>query len=375
MENRVKSIFGSYAEQLQVLVNTNLDAFKVPVWKKFFTLGNPQMGLTYATAVGKSRIEAAASVVEHGSEAPLRSRAAADRYTGEVAAIKVKRKMDEQEYRNYLTMQAVSTNDEAKKQQIIRLIWDDVSYVVNSVNARIDYMVGQALSTGKVKLDITTNPDGIVPGEIDLLVTNKYKAKDVGGFGTGASNRAWSDTNAAIALPLTDIRYVVRNYWKKHGIVFGKILMTPEMLWVLLNNKQVQEHLKGSLGTVAGQDALFSQANLNAYLAAQGLPVIELFDAKGAVEKDGKIVPVDLWADSKYVTFIPAGDVGVIHNAVPIEQIAPVAGVQYASTDNILVSKWSQTEPFGEFTRGEISAFPGLEVADQMLIVDTSVAN
>ena len=373
MENRVKSIFGSYAEQLQVLVNTNLDAFKVPVWKKFFTLGNPQMGLTYATAVGKSRIEAAASVVEHGSEAPLRSRAAADRYTGEVAAIKVKRKMDEQEYRNYLTMQAVSTNDEAKKQQIIRLIWDDVSYVVNSVNARIDYMVGQALSTGKVKLDIDTNPDGIVPGEIDLLVSHNQTGKAA--FAVNSANMAWSDANAATALPLTNIRYAVRNHWKKYGTVFAKILMTPEMLWVLLNNKQVQEHLKGSLGIVAGQDALFSQANLNAYLAAQGLPVIELFDAKGAVEKDGKIVPVDLWADSKYVTFVPAGDVGVIHNAVPIEQIAPVAGVQYASTDNILVSKWSQTEPFGEFTRGEISAFPGLEVADQMLIVDTSVAN
>lgn len=373
MENRVKSIFGSYAEQLQVLVNTNLDAFKVPVWKKFFTLGNPQMGLTYATAVGKSRIEAAASVVEHGSEAPLRSRATADRYTGEVAAIKVKRKMDEQEYRNYLTMQAVSTNDEAKKQQIIRLIWDDVSYVVNSVNARIDYMVGQALSTGKVKLDIDTNPDGIVPGEIDLLVTHNYLSGNAAAFNHGNNNRLWIDAAKATALPLTDIQYITQYYWKTYGTVFGKILMTPEKLWILLNNEQVQAHLKGSLGIVAGQDALFSQANLNAYLTAQGLPVIELFDAKGAVEKDGKIVPVDLWANSKYVTFIPAGDVGVIHNAVPIEQIAPVAGVQYASTDNILVSKWSQTEPFGEFTRGEISAFPGLEVADQMCIIDTEV--
>jgi len=370
MENRVKSIFGAYAEQLQVLVNTNLDAFKSPVWQKYFSMGTPQVGLTYATAIGTSRIEGAASVVAHGSEAPLRSRAGLQRLSGEIAAMKVKRKMDEQEYRNWLTIQAMNVSDEAKKQQIIKLIWEDVKYVVDSVNDRVDYMVGQALSTGKVSLNTTTNPDGIIPGDIDLLVTYKYPTNTA--FATASTaNRVWTDTYAATATPLTDIRYLVRTFWSSYGIKFDKIIMSPEKLWILLNNTQVQNHLKGSGGIVSGQDALFSMNNLNAYLAAQSLPTIELFDKKVGIESSGSITTYDPWNDKKYVAFVPAGQLGVIHNALSIEQISPVTGVDYALNNNVLVSKWSQTEPFGEYTRGELAAFPGLEVASQMCIVNT----
>jgi hypothetical protein len=369
MDNRVKSIFGAYAEQLQVLVNTNLDAFKQPLWSKYFSLGLPQMGLTYATAIGTSRIEAAASVVAHGSEAPLRSRAGLEKLSGEIASIKVKRKMDEQEYRNYLTMQAINTNDDAKKKQIIKLIWEDVKYVVDSVNSRIDYMVGQALSTGKISLNTTTNPDGIIPGDIDLLVSYKYQFEEA--FGTSTANRVWTDDNKANATPLTDIQYITREFYKNYGIVFEKILMSPEKLWILLNNTQVQNHLKGTARIVTGQDALFSLSNLNGYLEAKRLPIIELVDARVAVEKSGVLTTVDPWNDKKYVAFVPGGQLGVLHNSVAIEQISPVSGVDYASNNNILVSKWSQTEPFGEFTRGEIAAFPGLEASSQMCIVNT----
>jgi hypothetical protein len=369
MDNRVRSIFGSYAEQLQVLVDTNLDAFKQPLFPRYFSMGTPQMGLTYATAIGKSRIEAAASVVAHGSEAPLRSRAGLEKLSGEVAAIKVKRKMDEQEYRNWLTIQAMNVSDEAKKQQIINLIWEDVKFVTDSVNARIDYMVGQALSKGVISLNTTTNPDGVVPGDIDLLVSYKQATNDAFDHGNTA-NRLWTDALKATATPITDIQNLTRKFWG-NGIKFGKILMSPEKLWILLNNEQVQNHLKGSAGIVTGQDALFSLNGLNAYLRAQELPVIELIDIRVATEKDGKLTTVNPWADKKYITFVPDGDLGIIHNSLSIEQISPVQGVDYATANNVLVSKWSQTEPFGEYTRGEIAAFPGLEVASQMCIVNT----
>lgn len=372
MENRMNSIFGKYAEQIQVFIDTNLDAFKTPIWRKYFRLGLPQMNLTYATVLGNRGIEAAASITTHGEEAPLRGRPGLEELTGKVAAIKVKRKMDESQYRDYMQLSTV-LSDNAKFNLIRDLIWNDTKYVVDSVNSRIDLMVGQALSLGKIVIDATTNPDGINPGNIDLGV--KFKETAVTVFGTSNANRAWTDANPTTAKPLTDIRKVARDFYKAYGIVFEKIIMTPEMLWILLDNKQVQDHLKGSFGIVSGQDATFSFENLNAYLSAQGLPYIDLFDAKTVIEKDGKLVPIDTWNDKKYVTFVPAGDLGVIHNALSVEQISPVAGVNYGVADNILVSKWSQTEPFGEFTRGELAAFPGLEAANEMLIVDTATAN
>jgi hypothetical protein len=370
MENRVKSIFGVYAEQLQVLVDTNLDAFKKPLFPRFFSMGIPTNTLSYATAIGRSRIEAAASVVAHGSEAPLRSRAGLEKLSGEVAAIKVKRKMEESEYRNWLTLQAMNVSDEAKKQQIIKLIWDDIAYVTDSVNARIDYMVAQALSKGIVDLSVTTNPDGIVPGEIDLLV-NKKLAVDVAFGGSTGSTRTWTDANKSTATILTDIQYITRKALDEYGISLGKILMTSEKLYIILNNAQIQNHLKGAAGIVTGQDALFSRNNLNGLLSYLSLPTIELIDLRVGVESNGSITVVNPWPDKKYVSFVPAGQLGVIHNALALEQFNPVKTVDYATANNVLISKWAQTEPFGEFTRGEIAAFPGLEAADQMFLVNT----
>lgn len=366
--SQIKSVFGAYAEQLQVVVDTNLEAFETPAYPRFLDMGLPQMGLTYATAVGKSRIEGAASVVAHGSESPLRSRPTLDKYTGEVAAIKVKRKMKEDDYRNWLTIQGMNVSDEAKLNMIIRLIWEDVKMVTNSVNSRIDYMLGQALSTGVISLNTTTNPDGVVPGDIDLLVSNKMAADEA--LGTDAANRLWTDALKATATPITDIQYLTRLAWKTYGVRLGKMIMTPEKFWILQNNTQVQNYLKATFGIQSGNFQP-SLANINGFLASQSLPIIELFDVRTAVEKSGVITAVDAWNDKKYVAFVPDGKLGVLHNALAIEQISPVANVSYALANNILISKWSQTEPFGEFTRGEIAAFPGLEVAESMFIVNT----
>lgn len=366
--SRVTSLFGRWTQELQFLVDTNLEALKQPFFPRYFRMGTPKNSLTYATAIGTSRIEAAASVVEHGSEAPLRSRAGLELLHGKIASIKVKRKMDEQEYREWLAMQNLSTLDDNAKNQAIQLIWDDIKYVADSVSSRLDIMAAQALSKGIISVNTTTNPDGVVHGDIDLLVTNKI-ASDAFTNSTSA-NRVWTLDKKASATPIADIQYLTRKAWMDNGVMFGRILMTPEKFWILQACTEVQNLLKGFNGITNGEFSP-SLGNINAYLAANDLPIIELVNVRAKIESDGKLTTLDPWADKKYITFVPDGDLGIIHNAFAIEQIAPVPNVDYATVNNTLVSKWSQTEPFGEFTRGEIAAFPGLEAADQMYIVNT----
>lgn len=363
MEYRVKSIFGSYAEQLQVFVDTNLEKFKAPFFSKYFAMGTPQMGLTYATAIGRARIEAAAAVVAHGSEAPLLSRAGLEKLSGEVAAIKIKRKMDEQEYRNWMVFQAMNVSDAAKRDQIISLIWGDVKAVTESVSSRLDIMAAQALSTGSIKLNITTNKTGIIPGTIDLLVTHKIASNDAFAHASTA-NRLWTAALFASCTPITDIVYFTQNYWQTYGMMFERILMTPDKWWIIQKATEV----------ITVFDGTPTLDNFNSFMQANQLPIIELVNVKANVESDGVASAATTWEDKKYITFVPAGNLGVIHNALSIEQISPVAGVNYAVANNMLISKWSQTEPFGEFTRGEIAAFPGLEVADSMVIINTEHA-
>ncbi len=366
--SRVQSLFNKWTTELQFMVDENMDALKEPFFPRYFRMGPPKNNLTYATAIGRSRIEAAASVVEHGSEAPLRSRNYLDLVSGKVASIKVKRKMDEQEYRDWLTLQNAQTTDDLMKQRAIELIWEDVEYVTNSVRSRVDIMAAQALSKGEITIDSTTNPDGVVPGTIDLLVKNKIASNTL--TNSTSADRRWLSTNTSTATPIADIQHTARQAWKNKGIVFDRVLMTPEKFWIVQSCDEVQNLLKGFVGVTNGSFNP-SLGNLNAYLDANDLPVIELVNVRASIESDGKLTSIDPWADKKYVTFVPAGDLGVIHNSIAIEQVAPVENVDYAVAGNVLVSKWSQTEPFGEFTRGELAAFPGLEAADQMYIANT----
>ena len=361
---RVQSIFGDYATKLQALVDVRMDKFKVPFFQRYFGMGTPQMTLTYANIIGRSRIEAAASVVAHGAASPLRSRAGLETLSGKVAAIKVKRPMDEEQVRNYMTLQAMPVSDEAKKMQILRYIWEDVVYVGNAVIARIDYMAAQALNKGVISINTTTNPDGVVPGDIDLLVSTSQK----GVVGGTNENRQWSETNATTMKVITDIKTIVRAQAKK-GIRYEKILIHPEKLWEVLESTQVINLIKGLKVVTAGEIDL-DLATVNTYMKIHGLPIFETVDVYTAVEKNGIVTTVEPW-DKRYITFVPAGPQGQIHNSMAIEELKPVAAVSYAKYMNALISKWSETEPYNEYTRGEISAFPGLETADSIYILDT----
>lgn len=58
MANIQTSIFGGYAEQMQAIIDRRLDQFKVPVFSRFLTWDAPQVDLTFADVIGRSRIEA-----------------------------------------------------------------------------------------------------------------------------------------------------------------------------------------------------------------------------------------------------------------------------------------------------------------------------
>lgn len=361
---QIKSVFGDYATQLQALVDTNLEKFKEPFFPKYFSMGLPKGTLSYATAIGRSRIEAAAAIVAHGSEAPLRSRAGLQKLTGEVAAIKVKREMEENEYRNWLTLRESRMADEAKKQQIIQLIWNDVKHVIDSVNSRIDIMVKNALSSGNVVITAAANPDGAVMGTIDLLVQADNSGNPGSRNGTGVFDRSSASWAATGGDAIADIQAAVDNVAEPNGIEYEKVIITPTK-W-----RQIAQQAR----TMArfGEEPTLDQ--INNYLIERKLPYFDIVTGRHSLETNGIIANHVPW-DNARVAFVPAGTLGVIHNALAIEEIAPVAGVDYAISGRILVSKWSQTEPFGEFTRGEIAAFPGLEQADQILFVNVENAN
>lgn len=346
-DNRIGSIFGKYAEKLQVIIDKKLDKF-APVWfTKYFTFNQPTIELNYITAVGRSRIEAAASIVDREADAPLRSRPNLEKYSGGIPAIKQAFKLKESDIRTWLALQNMKVTGNSQVQQILDLIWGDTQKCGNAAMKKVDYMCLEAVSTGKITVNATNNPDGAVYDDVDLLVPTGHKTR---------AEIAWSTSTTAT--PFSNIVKVVQDM-DAEGIQYEKIFMSNAVFWAMQKTTEVITMVNNSDTSTR----IPRLDEINEYLSTNGLPIIELVNESVGIEKNGVITSYKPF-NEKVAVFIPAGGLGVIHNAYAIEQLRPVQGISYGIYNRALISKWSQAHPFGEFTQVELNAFPGLEVAD-----------
>ena len=357
MANIATSIFGAYSEQMQVIIDKRMDRFKVPTFSKYLDWGIPQVDLTFADVIGRSRIEAVASVIGDDATSPVRSRAGLEKLEGKIPTISHKYVMTGSDYRNYITLQNQNNvTDDVKKRQVIDLIFNDVKHATDGCNSRLDVMFLQAISTGKVDLTAAGNPDGVAVGSVDMLMP-AGNVKNVA--------KVWTD---ATSTPVADIEGVIAAAMAK-GVTFGKILMSRPTFNKLAATKEIQ----GVFKNVISQN-LATLSNVNTYFTANGLPLIELVDSVFGLEKDGVIETFKAFADDVMV-FVPEGNLGTVKNALPIEGgLMQVSGHTYADVDRVKIAKWSTTEPMQEFTRGQLLAFPSINAIDSIFHLKLSVA-
>jgi hypothetical protein len=358
---RIQSVFGAYSNKLQAMIDASKDKF-APVWyPKFFNFGTPSLNLTYTSVLGSSRIEAAASIIARSSSSPLRSRAALAKLTGEVPAISEKFAMSEQDYRDFLTLQQLPIDEQAKKAQLLDLLWNDTKKAGDSAHKRLDYLCLEAVSTGKITITVDNNPDGYVSSAaIDLGMPSGNKV-----------NASVSWATSATATPLDDIVSIV-DAADAEGKSFSKILMSRTVWLKFAKCKQVVDSLIAYNQLQKGA-AIATLDKVNDYMEANQLPPIELVNEQVGIEKDGVITATKPFSQTNAV-FVPAGPLGKIHHALSVEELKPVQGVSYANYNKALISKWSENDPWGEFTKVELNAFPGFEQVENVYLLSTSVA-
>lgn len=359
---QINSIFGAYAQKLQVVIDNSLAKFATPWFPKYFSWAPQQPTLTYVTAIGRNRIEAAASVIARGSLAPLRGRMPLEKYSGEIPAISEKFKLDEKDYRDFLTLQNMAVPDATKKAQLLDLMFGDVQKVGNAAMRRLDVMCLEAISTGQITLTTTNNPDGTVaPTAIDLFMPAGNK-----------SNAAVNWATSATATPVDDIAAVVNAAYLV-GISFEKILISRNTYLNMIKTTQVKNLLSNFLGFKVAGNVLPTLENVNTLLTASQYPYFEIVDVPIGIEKNGVITSIRPFSDTNAV-FVPSGELGQIVNAVAIEELRPVEKVVYAKYNNALISKWADNEPFQELTKVELNAFPSINTIMQIFLLSTSVA-
>lgn len=359
--DKLPSLIAPYlnANQLQSVITQGAPLIVQGWYQKRFSWGPLKNNLTFSTVIGQTRLASLASVVDRDSETPVRARPGLQKITGDIPAIKHYRFLKEDDARLILEMNDLNALNGGRLTDVINLVFDDVKYVADGVENRLDDFVAQALSKGYVELNGTNNPDGITQaGIIDFYLPDRNKL---------VSDADWTVDGTDIVKDIRDAVQLALTF----GYSFSSMIIDQTRWNQMLSNTALQNFVKGFFNPGSNQTYALTLGNVNLALSSNLLPTFEICNIVQRVEVDGVQVAYKPWAINN-VAFVPDGNLGIIHNARAIEDgLRPVTGVLYSKANRTLISKWSQNEPFREYTKAELNAFPGVELIDQLFIMRT----
>lgn len=347
-------------------------------WVNFFPMRSV-LYLTYQTLIGSQGRPVAADFVAYDVSAPEKRRPIVSKLAGEIPAIKVSRTMDEMKLQEYDALQLMAKTDATHK-QIMKLIFDDIKFVVDSVYARIEWTCLKVLNQQKLTLKKTTNQGIITETAIDFQLETSHKRV----IKSTADNRLWTyvTTDSSKPKPITDIKLIVRTA-KSAGIKLNYIVMNLTKFDEFSLCDEVLNYVKPWSfyeKTAAGSTlpAPTIEAVNNA-LKAHGLPEIIIIDQQINLEIDGDRTSVDPFLDDdgadKFVVFLGSRPCGEVLSGPITEESHKVKQVTYAKHGNILVSKYSETNPVKEWTVAQLNAFPSFPTIDTVYRLDTESGN
>ena len=327
-------------------------------YREYFPLEfNPN--LTYSNIEGADGAKVMADIVAIGSKAPRKGRDFVENIKGEIPKIEIARDLNE---RDLLTIQQLRNSVAAYptnagiKAQLIRKIYEDPQFCIDGVNARIEWMAKQLVSTGKYKTT-TTNNGGVVNVSVDFKVKTQ-----------NAMNK-WADANAN---PVEEIEKYQEEA-KGKGYSYTTITMSRATLNQVLKNKNTRAFVLGVPinTTTILPDVRLEQ--LNAELVERGLPIIKVWESYVSVEgKNGEITVANGWEEGN-VLFSTSALLGTTQYTTTPEFTMSFADVMSKSVkDNfILVNTFGHQDPILVSTKATAFATPVLNDSKRKLIIKT----
>ena len=347
------------------LTNRQYETF---FWSNFLDFKR-KLTFTIETLIGTEGNHVAADIVAYDSSAPEKKRPATNRQITEAVAIRVKRRMTETDLNEYF--QLMNLADSTSKRDAIQLVFNDIDFVVNSVMARLEWMTFQMLSYGSLTLTTTNNAGVVTPVAVDygLPSTNKEYIGSAGG--TGAATHYWTAAVKATNDPITDIISIV-NEAAGYGVKLRYMIMDYAKWLLFQQSTAVQNFCRTYIIDGTAYRSAPSLAVVNQVLAAQGLPTIIPINQRVTIENAVHAqTSTNPWYDTKYVTFLEDLKIGSMYFVKTAEEQAPVKNAEYFMKNNILVSKFRDTDPVSEVTVGLMNAIPAWPSINRAWILNT----
>lgn len=326
--------------------------------------------LTFEALQADFGAKVAADVVAMDSRASRKGRQMPGKITGDIPKVEIARPKKETDLNAYRQLLAAINNSsnvpqasaQAKK-RLIDWMYEDTTFVLNGVNARMEWIAKQITSTGSYKLTVSNNEAGVVtPVKID--------------FGIPASHIANSATNwwaaANVAKPISDIKALDVTA-RAAGFKLNYITMDKATFDQMVLSDEVQ---KQSASFVANSLGLLTTPNLaivNQTLSNSQLPQIRIWDSIINLESKAGVYTATTGWELGNVTFSVSPLLGSTQWTTPADAFvgADVDKSTKAFNDFVLVKAYAEQDPITVVTKGISYATPVLSGANSIYILKT----
>ncbi len=346
------SIFGELTKQVQVRIDAASEMrkrlFDKNIYEKYLDWDVPTVGLNFEELVGTYNLSVAAATLDSKGKEPIMGTEGLETIKQKVLTHQMSYSMPIEEYRKVLQiLDSKMLSDDAKSQQLINLMWNNVNKVVNSVQSKLDIIFLGAMSNkGVFTFDATNNPEGGVRGTIDYKMPRENIA---------SVTSDWTDANKDNVDTFEDIQAILDAAQDK--VTFDKILLSQSRLSYILRNKKMKLAVFGN--DKSSTPLLLS--NLNEFMRQNEFPTFEVIRRTTRIQNNGTLTEYKPWND-KNIVFVPSGKLGVIKNAYADNELRQEPGVTYSNFGRIRISQWGKGETDNsngvEFTKAQSLSLP-----------------
>lgn len=330
-----------------------------PVYFPNFFGVKAKTSLKWETLTGEKGAPVIADVISYDASAPQKKREVIGKMSGDIPKTAIKRGMNESDWNEYQQLSR-DVNGDANLQALLDLAFKDQDFVYNGVRGRFEWWCMQLMSKGGFVLN-SENNNGVVTEEfVGCGMPNGNKK---------IAATAWSSSTTADGLQ--DIEDVVVAA-AADGVSIKYVIMRSDAFSLLKKQKSTIDKLKGWVNNTT--KLTVTKQVINDYLAAQEKPVqIVVIDPAVRIEdKAHNRTTVNPW-EANRVTFVEDLNIGDIQHG-PIAAESSTEYKKLATTvkkDFVFLSKWSELEPFKEWTKAEANAIPVINDPDAMYILKT----
>lgn len=365
-EFKYSSIFGELTKNVQIRFDAvsehNKKLFDNVLFEKYLDWDVPTIGLDFEELIGQYNITVAAPTIGDNAKEPILNSEGLETVKEKILNHAITLPMTIQDYRKVLALlDSKSLGDRAKTEQLVKLMWGNVTNVTSAILAKLDLIFLGALSNkGKFTFDSTTNPEGGVKGDIDYnqpLENIKY------------ATNIWNTANQATVDCFGDIQKVLDAANDK--VEFAEILCSPSVITYMCRSTLIKKMVWGTDKSAR----IVQLKDLNDYMQQNGFPVFNPIRRTVRIQNGAQVNPLNPW-NSDSLVFVPSGKLGVVKNAWANNELRPEAGVAYSNHGRIRVSQWgigeTQNSNGVEFTKAECFALPVITEMNGIYTLDVA---